>query len=109
MRNLVILFVAVAVLAACNRRDDSILFDGAAFRTKASFVERSNRRDFVVTASPVSASRDGALQAAVYEATKYCIENYGTSDIAWAGQYLAEDAVLPIQDDTLTLNGACDP
>ena len=108
MRILVFLILGVAVLAACNRRDDSILFDGVAFRAKADFVDRDDRRDFTVQTSPVSASRAGALEAAIYEGTKYCIENYGTSDILWSADYEAEGAVLPVTNDTLTLSGTCD-
>ena len=98
MRGVVLTVLGVSVLAGCNRVDDSILFDGQAFRGQAKFVERADRRDFTATVSPVSASVEGAREAGRYEGIKYCIAEYGTSVIEWA-----------IDRDTVTFSGSCKP
>jgi hypothetical protein len=49
----------------------------------------------------------GAREAGRYEATKYCINQYGTSDIAWVSGPDVEDGSLTINNDELQLRGAC--
>lgn len=97
--------VAVA-LTACGPDADDILFDGQFFRTKIK-TERGSRESFVVTAKPVQASLEGAREAARYEATIYCVNRYGRSDIIWAVGPESPDEELPIDGDTLTLTGQC--
>ncbi|TNF63529.1 MAG: hypothetical protein EP307_04910, partial [Rhodobacteraceae bacterium] len=75
---LLVTLAAGLALSACNRRDETILFDGQAFRAKASAVDKDDLRTFTATISPVSASLEGAIEAGRYEGTKYCIANYGT-------------------------------
>jgi hypothetical protein len=107
-----ILFVTLAaglVLSACNRRDDTILFDGQAFRAKADAIDKDDRRTFTATISPVSASLEGAIEAGRYEGTKYCIANYGTSVIDWAVGPETEVTQLVVDGDTLTFQGTCKP
>ena len=70
-------------------------------------TSRDARDEFTVTARPVSASLEGAREAARYEATVYCVNRYGRSDIAWTVGPDSPDAALPIADDTLTLAGRC--
>lgn len=94
------------VLTACGPDDDDLLFDGKFFRTKVK-SERGSRQQFIVTARPVSQSLEGAREASRHAAISYCIERYGSSDIAWLVGPDSEDADLPISDDTLTLQGTC--
>ncbi|CAN0585034.1 unnamed protein product, partial [Ectocarpus sp. 12 AP-2014] len=62
---------------------------------------------FQVSVRPVSASFDGARAAGKYEATRYCITNYGNSSVKWT---VGPDSnVVPVENDTLTLQGRCDP
>ena len=50
---------------------------------------------------------NNALEAGRFEANKYCIRGYGSSDIAWtAGPDRAVEEIQ-IVDDTLTLAGRC--
>ncbi|MGZ2258304.1 hypothetical protein [Roseobacter sp. A03A-229] len=60
-----------------------------------------------MTAAPVSASLLGAREAARYEATIFCVTEYGSSAIEWVVGPDDADEVLPITNDTLTLEGAC--
>lgn len=94
------------VLTGCGPDDDDLLFDGKFYRTKVK-SERGSRQQFVVTARPVSQSVEGAREASRHAAISYCIERYGRSDIDWLIGPDAEEADLPISDDTLTLQGTC--
>lgn len=102
---LTIALMATMGLTACGPDDDTILFDGQYYRTRLSDTEA--RHIFTVTARPVSASLEGAREAARYEATSYCVRNYGSSRIAWTVGPDDPEETLPIADDTLTLQGAC--
>ncbi|WP_050928115.1 hypothetical protein [Aestuariivita boseongensis] len=109
MRTLIIAALACSVIAGCNRKDERILFDGQAFRAKATHVEKSDRRDFVASVSPVSASLEGAREAGRYEGTKYCINEYGTSQITWTASPDAEPQAWTLDRDTVTFAGRCEP
>lgn len=109
MRGAIILLLAATVAtSACSRlqKDDGIRFDGQKFRIKASKADRDDRSLFVVSAAPASNSLDGAREAAAYGGTKYCIEQYGTSLIAWA--HGPEDDPR-FDGDRLVLEGQCKP
>ena len=54
-------------------------------------------------------SLDGAREAGRYEAIRYCIANFGSSDIAWTEGPDAEDGTLTIANDRLLLRGTCTP
>ena len=97
-------------LAGCGNafwNQEEVLFNGVEFRHKSAPVDRKTPRNFEVTIRPVSASLDGAREAAKYEATRYCITRYCNSDLKWETGPDAE--VLPVSDDTLVLRGRCDP
>lgn len=105
----VFLFIPMAalLLTGCNQRDDSVLFDGQAFRGKVAFESRDNRRNFVATVRPVSASVEGAREAGRYEGVKYCITEYGTSEITWSLSPDAEPVTWSVDSDTVTFTGRC--
>jgi hypothetical protein len=100
--------LAVTLVAGCTDPEDLIAFDGPYFKSKLSKVDKQ-RDQFVVEVSPASASLDGAREAGRYEATKYCIAQYGTSSIAWEYGPDAEDGTLRVENDKLQFRGACAP
>lgn len=105
------LVVVLAVTAACsrNRNRDRLLFDGQEFRTRANPVDKKvTLADFTVTVEDVSRSLDGAREAGRYQGTRYCIENYGTSKIAWAVGPDTDPAQLRVVDNRLTFQGECE-
>lgn len=109
LRGGVILCLSAALLAACgNRRDNAIPFDGQFFRAVAKKIDRT-RDAFTVTVRPVSASFEGALQAGEYEATKYCILTFGSSDIDWEIGPDLDPEAYTIDGDQLLLSGTCTP
>ncbi|WP_299725153.1 hypothetical protein [uncultured Tateyamaria sp.] len=102
-----LMLIAVLLLSACNgRKADRIAFDGQFFRASAKKVDKQ-RLDFEVTVRPVSASLEGARAAGAYEATRYCVGNFGTSDIDWTDGPDGEDGTLRISNDRLLLTGTC--
>lgn len=99
----------VVLVAACEDKNKSRFpFDGFFFKTKSAKVD-DDRAIFVATVSGVSASLEGARQAVEHEGTKYCIINFGTSDIEWSVGPDTPPAQLSIVDDTLSYQGKCDP
>ncbi|NRB03792.1 MAG: hypothetical protein HRU30_11070 [Rhodobacteraceae bacterium] len=96
-------------MSGCSRDRDRVAFEGVEFRSKASFVDRKDRTAFEISVRPFSASAEGAREAGRYEATRYCVERYGTSDIIWtAGPDDAAEDLL-VEGDTLNLAGTCNP
>ncbi|WP_300031286.1 hypothetical protein [uncultured Roseobacter sp.] len=97
--------LAALLLTGCGPDDDTIFFDGQFYRAKAK--KDGERHQFRATARPVSASIEGAREAARYEAITYCVVNYGSSDIIWETDPDVPAEELQVADDTLTLTGSC--
>ena len=100
--------IATMLLTACSpeRRSDRIAFDGQLFRASAKKLDKQ-RLDFEVTVRPVSSSLNGALEAGLHEGIRYCIGNFGTSEIDWVNGPEADDNTLQISNDRLVLQGTC--
>ena len=103
-----LMLIATLLLTACSgeRRADRIPFDGQYFRTDSKKLDQQ-RKNFEVTVRPVSASLNGALEAGLHEGTRYCIGNFGTSDIRWVTGPESENGAVPISNDRLVLQGTC--
>lgn len=107
-RGLVVAAFAVT-LSACAQDDETRLaFQGVYFKTKASKVD-DNRQRFTVSVKNMSLAPQGAIEAGEFEATRYCITNYGTSRIIWSAGPDRPLQQLPVVNDTLTLAGECNP
>lgn len=98
----------ILALAACAQDENRLAFDGFYFKTKAKEID-DDRSRFVVTVFRVSQTLQGAREAGAHEATRYCIENFGTSRIAWVVPPDTPAENLRIVDDTLTFQGECNP
>ena len=106
MRGIVLSLAAVMALASCGERSERVFFNGMYFPAKSAKAS-DDRKTFTVTVRRVEQGLAEAREAGRYEATKYCINNFGTSQIAWTQGPDADDAVL-VSDGTLTLTGRCD-
>lgn len=106
MKYIVLGCVAAALLVGCNLRDDRIAFEGHYFRAKLSKVD-GQRDVFTVTVRDAAKSLEGAREAGRYEATKYCIKNYGSSDITWVVGPDTPAQNLAVVDGSLVFQGAC--
>lgn len=100
--------LAVVAVTSCGRlkKDTGLRFDEQRFRIKAAKVSKEDRARFTVAVSPASATLDGAREAAAYGGTEYCIQQYGTSVIAWV--HSPEDEPR-IDGDKLLVEGVCKP
>ena len=109
MRKAVMIGMLALAVAGCSRNNgrDEILFDGQRFRGSAKAVERADRQVFVASARPVSASLEGAAQAAAYEAVRHCLRYFGTSDIDWITGPDSIATAPVIDGDALQLQGSC--
>lgn len=106
MRPTAIAVIAALCVTACSGVRDGVTFDGKYYRASLN-TDRGSREDFTLTVRPVSASLLGAKEAGRYEATVYCVNRYGRSDIQWVVGPDDPDETLPISNDTLTLQGTC--
>lgn len=98
--------IGLGILAGCNDKKDQMTFDGHYFRTKVAKVDKQ-RHVFTVRIRDVAQSLDGARMAGHHEGVAYCVENYGSSDIAWdVGPDTPVDQ-LQIVDNTLVFQGVC--
>ncbi|MFT6091127.1 hypothetical protein [Sulfitobacter sp.] len=106
MRFFVIACTIAAVLAGCTSQEDRVAFDGIYFKTKVSKVD-GQRDVFTLLVKSASRSIEGAREAARYEATVYCVNNYGSSDIVWVVGPDTPADNLRLVDDSLTFSGSC--
>jgi hypothetical protein len=112
---MVVLLAAVTAVSGCSEKfrdsfrskKDLVTFDGHVYKSKAQKVSRETRDHFEVTVSRANQSLLGARQAGEYEATKYCISEYGTSNVDWLiGP--EDETIIPV-DDKIMLEGFCRP
>jgi hypothetical protein len=101
--------VASTLVAACSgttRNINAVKFDGHYFAGRAS-KSGVDPRGFSVRIRNAAKSIVGARDAARYEATIYCIEQFGTSDIIWS--IGPDDEAISLSNRSMTLAGRCDP
>ena len=85
--------------------ENKVSFDGYYFSSKLS-RSKLDDRSFDLTVRLANRSLSGAREAGRYEATKFCIKNYGTSDIKWV--LGPDDQTIGLTGKVLKLSGQCD-
>lgn len=99
--------IMLTVLAGCAEREERVFFEGNYYPGKAR-AEKEDRRNFTASVRRAGRGMEGAQQAVVYEATRYCLENFGTSEITWSGvPEGAEGPVYGRSGDTVSVRGRC--
>ena len=109
LRALATVVVASTLVAACSgttRNVNAVKFDGHYFAGRAS-KSSLDPHGFSVRIRNAAKSIAGAREAARYEATIYCIEQFGTSYIIWS--IGPDDEAISLSNGSLTLAGRCDP
>ncbi|WP_093030890.1 hypothetical protein [Roseovarius azorensis] len=102
-----LVLLMLAVLAGCTERKERVLFDGNHYPPK-SRAEKDDRRNFTASVSRANRGIEGAQKAVVHEATRYCLENFGTSEIAWAvSAQGGEGPVYTRSGDRVSVAGRC--
>ncbi|WP_353472589.1 hypothetical protein PVT71_00770 [Salipiger sp. H15] len=95
-----------ALLGACGASKDDPEFGGLQFRGNAK-PAGDDRANFVATVSNAARAPYSAVDAGLYEGTKYCIHYLGTSDIAWAVEPEAMRAQPRLSGSDLVMRGRC--
>ena len=85
--------------------ENKIAFDGYYFSSKLS-RSKLDDRSFGLTVRRANRSLLGAREAGRYEATRFCIKNFGTSDIKWV--LGPDDQSIGLTGKVLKLSGQCD-
>ena len=85
--------------------ENKVSFDGYYFSSKLS-RSKLDDRSFDLTVRRANRSLLGAREAGRYEATRFCIKNYGTSDINWV--LGPDDQSIGLTGKVLKLSGQCD-
>ena len=101
--------VVSVLLAGCSgtiRNVNAVKVDGHYFTGRAAKT-KTDPHGFTVRIRNAAKSIAGAREAARYEATIYCIEQFGTSDIIWSVG--PDDDAISLSNGSLTLAGRCDP
>jgi len=107
MRILTIFFVAVLVLGACSEKSKRVYFDGKLYPTKEKGGGKDDRAFFTVTVRRADQGLDGAREAGRHGGSKYCIKNFGTSEVEWANGPDAPAETLQVANGNLVLSGRC--
>lgn len=107
--SLVLALSGCGVVKSITGPSKRVAFDGVQFRASVKRSEES-RAHFNVVVQKAAQSITGAREAGRYQATRYCIAQYGTSKIDWISGPDAEDGALRMSDDgALLLEGVCTP
>ena len=85
--------------------ENKVSFDGYYFSSKLR-QSKLDDRSFDLTVRRANRSLSGAREAGRYEATRFCIKNYGTSDIKWV--LGPDDQSIGLTGKVLKLSGKCD-
>lgn len=101
------LALALSGCAVFQTGDSQARFDGNIY--PAELVrDEADRARFLVAVEGVSQGLAGAREAGRFEATKYCIAQYGNSRVFWAVGPDSEAARIAVAGDTLTFQGECE-
>ncbi|MEM6308952.1 MAG: hypothetical protein AAF754_02790 [Pseudomonadota bacterium] len=106
MRAVILGLAVCAGVMGCSRDKNVYAFDDVIFKASAK-KDGETRANFTATAAPASSSVAGALQSAEYQGIRYCVNNYGTSDINWSFGPDQDLETYAPQNDTVVLTGTC--
>ena len=97
------------IMVGCSNpfelEENKVSFDGYYFSSKLT-RNKLDDRSFDLKIRRANRSLLGAREAGRYEATRFCIKNYGTSDIKWV--LGPDDQSIGLTGKVLKLSGQCD-
>lgn len=101
-----IAILPIMFCVACGEsyKDNQHAFDGVKFSASLK-AEKNAPEAFSLRVKKAAKSVVGAREAGRYEATKYCVEKFGTSDIAWIMGPDSPD--LELENGDFNLIGSC--
>ena len=105
-RTLALVLTAGTVLAACAERKERVTFNGVFYKAKAKPAS-DDRQTFSLKVPRVDRGFEGALLAADYEAARYCIKEFGTSELEWFNGPEGDEGTIAVENNTMTFSGRC--
>ncbi len=102
-----VICLAVLVAASCARNEERVLFDGVHYKAKSKAASKDDRKIFETVVRRPDQGIKGALAAGEHESKRYCLKNFGTSEIEWSRGPNDPQAPLYAQGGSLVLNGQC--
>jgi hypothetical protein len=103
---IILALCAALAVAACGKPGERVRFDGNYYPAKLNEVG-DRREDFVVAVSDPGQGIEGAREAGRFEATRYCVETFGDSNITWQAGYDPDAGAAVIDNGKLILRGSC--
>lgn len=107
MRAITISLIAILALGACTERSKRIYFDGNYYPTREKKADKNDLKAFTVSVRRASQGIDGAREAGRHGGSKYCIKNFGTSEIDWERGPDDPAETLQLTNGNLLLSGRC--
>lgn len=107
MRILILFLVAILALGACSERTKRVYFDGNYYPTKEKGGGKQDRDLFTVNVRRADQGIDGAREAGRHGGAKYCIKNFGTSEIEWINGPDSPTEALLSSNGSLVMTGRC--
>jgi hypothetical protein len=98
---------SLLVATGCTERSKRVLFDGKYYPTRERGIDKSDRHAFQVTVRRVAQGVEQAREAGRHGGSKYCIKNFGTSEIEWERGPDDDVALLLLDNGTMVLTGRC--
>ena len=97
--------LSILLLFGCSARinENRVAFDGFMFNSKLKVGVA--KKDFEITVLRANRSLSGAKESGRYEATIYCINKFGTSDIVW--DLDPEDVSEVSSSKSILIKGRC--
>ncbi len=94
-------------IAGCGDREQRMFFDGNYYPASSS-GDQQDPRTFTASVTRAAQGITGAQRAVLHEATRYCVNTYGTSDIDWANVAPgAEGPAYGRSGDRVSVAGRC--
>ena len=105
MGNFLLISLSVLLLLGCSARinENRVHFDGILFNAKLKIG--ASKKDFEIIVPRSDRSLVGAKEAGRYEATIYCVNKFGTSDILW--DVSPDDVSKVTPNKALFIKGRC--
>ena len=105
MGNFFLISVSILLLLGCSARinENRVPFDGFLFNAKLK--AGASKKDFEIIVPRSHRSLVGAKEAGRYEATIYCVNKFGTSDVIWD---VSPDDVSKVKSNkSIFIKGRC--
>ena len=105
MSNFLIISLFILLLLGCSARisENRVPFDGVLFNAKLKVG--ASKKDFEIIVPRAHRSLFGAKEAGRYEATIYCVNKFGTSDIIW--DVSPDDVSKVTSNKSIFIKGRC--